>query len=81
MTKEKQFKDKLSVDALANSIQEMQKSTRTTSFFKSILFRKLKSIKSGELTIIDGGRKPFLAIQILSLRQNWRFFRKSFMFF
>ena len=57
MTKEKQFKDKLSVDALANSIQEMQKSTRTTSFFKSILFRKLKSIKSGELTIIDGSRK------------------------
>ena len=57
MTKEKQFKDKLSVDALANSIQEMQKSTRTTSFFKSILFRKLKSIKNGELTIIDGSRK------------------------
>ena len=57
MTKEKQFKDKLSVDALANSIQEMQKSTRTTSFFKSILFRKLKSINSGELTIIDGSRK------------------------
>jgi cyclopropane-fatty-acyl-phospholipid synthase len=57
MTKEKQFKDKLSVDALANSIQEMQKSTRTTSFFKSILFRKLKSIKSGELTIIDGSHK------------------------
>ena len=57
MTKEKQFKDKLSVDSLANSIQEMQKSTRTTSFFKNILFRKLKSIKNGELTIIDGNSK------------------------
>ena len=57
MTKEKQNKDKLSVDALANGIQKMQKSTRTTSFFKSILFRKLKSIKSGELTVIDGGNR------------------------
>ena len=57
MTKEKQNKDKLSVDSLANGIQKMQKSTRTTSFFKSILFRKLKSIKSGELTVIDGGNR------------------------
>ena len=57
MTKEKQNKDKLSVDALANGIQKMQKSTRTTSFFKSILFRKLKSIKSGELTVIDGDNR------------------------
>ena len=29
MTKEKQFKDKLSVDVLANNIQKMHKSTRT----------------------------------------------------
>jgi len=57
MTKNKQSKDKLSVDALANSIPKMHKSTRITSFFKSILFRKLKSINSGELTIIDGGSK------------------------
>ena len=57
MTKEKQNKDKLSVDSLASGIQKMQKSTRTTSFFKSILFRKLKSIKSGELTVIDGGNR------------------------
>ena len=57
MTKEKQSKAKLSVDSLANGIQKMQKSTRTTSFFKSILFRKLKSIKSGELTIIDGDNR------------------------
>lgn len=57
MTKEKQFKDKLSVDVLANNIQKMQKSTRTTAFFKSILFRKLKGINSGLLTIIDGNRK------------------------
>ena len=57
MTKEKQNKDKLSVDSLANGIKKMQKSTHTTSFFKSILFRKLKSIKSGELTVIDGGNR------------------------
>ena len=57
MTKEKQFKDKLSVDSLANSIQEMQKSTVQHLFLKNILFRKLKSIKNGELTIVDGNSK------------------------
>ena len=57
MTKEKHTKDQLSVDSLANSIQKMQKSTRMTSFFKSILFRKLKGINNGELTIIDGAKK------------------------
>jgi cyclopropane-fatty-acyl-phospholipid synthase len=57
MTKNKQPKDRLSVDILANSIQKIQKNTRTTAFFKSILFRKLKSINSGELTIVDGGSK------------------------
>ena len=57
MTKEKQTKDQISVDSLANSIQKMQKGTRMTSFFKSILFRKLKGINNGELTIIDGAKK------------------------
>jgi len=32
----------------------MQRSTRMTSFFKRILFKKLKGLKTGELTIIDG---------------------------
>ncbi|MDB4026454.1 cyclopropane-fatty-acyl-phospholipid synthase family protein [Candidatus Thioglobus sp.] len=54
MTKEIQTKDRLSVDGLANNIQEMQRSTRMTSFFKRILFKKLKGLKTGELTIIDG---------------------------
>ena len=54
MTKERQAKARLSVDGLANSIKKMQKSTRMTSFFKVILFRKLKNISSGQLTIIDG---------------------------
>ena len=54
MTQEIQTKDRLSVDALANNIQEMQRSTRMTSFFKRILFKKLKGLKTGELTIIDG---------------------------
>ena len=57
MTKNKQPKDRLSVDILANSIQKIQKNTRTTAVFKSILFRKLKSINSGELTIVEGGSK------------------------
>ena len=54
MTKERQAKARLSVDGLANSIKKMQKSTRMMSFFKVILFRKLKNISSGQLTIIDG---------------------------
>ena len=54
MTQETQTKDRLSVDGLANNIQEMQRSTRMTSFFKMILFKKLKGLKTGELTIIDG---------------------------
>ncbi len=54
MTREIQTKDRLSVDGLANNIQEMQRSTRMTSFFKRILFKKLKGLKTGELTIIDG---------------------------
>jgi cyclopropane-fatty-acyl-phospholipid synthase len=62
MTKEKQTKDQISVDSLANSIQKMQKGTRMTSFFKSILFRKLKGINNGELTIIDGAKKHIFGI-------------------
>ena len=54
MTQEIQTKDRLSVDGLANNIQQMQRSTRMTSFFKRILFKKLKGLKTGELTIIDG---------------------------
>ena len=54
MTQEIQTKDRLSVDGLANNIQEMQRSTRMPSFFKRILFKKLKGLKTGELTIIDG---------------------------
>jgi len=57
MTKERQTKDKLSVDALANNVKKIQKSIRMTSFFKGILFRKLKSISSGQITIIDGSNK------------------------
>jgi len=57
MTKERQTKVKLSVDSLANSVKKIQKSTRMTSFFKVILFKKLKSISSGQLTIIDGKDK------------------------
>ena len=56
MTQEIQTKDRLSVDGLANNIQEMQRSTRMTSFFKRILFKKLKGLKTGELTIIDGSK-------------------------
>ncbi|MDC0904713.1 cyclopropane-fatty-acyl-phospholipid synthase [Candidatus Thioglobus sp.] len=54
MTQEIKTKDRLSVDGLANNIQEMQRSTRMTSFFKRILFKKLKGLKTGELTIVDG---------------------------
>ena len=54
MTQEIQTKDRLSVDGLANNIQEIQRSTRMTSFFKRTLFKKLKGLKTGELTIIDG---------------------------
>jgi cyclopropane-fatty-acyl-phospholipid synthase len=57
MTKERQTKDKLSVENLANSVKKMQKSTRMTAFFKAILFRKLKRISSGQLTIVDGSSK------------------------
>ena len=54
MIKENQDKQRLSVDGLANNIQEMQKSTRMTAFFKSILLKKLKGLKIGGLTIVDG---------------------------
>ncbi len=57
MTKERQTKGKLSVDSLANSVKKMQKSTRMTSFFKVILFRKLKSLSNGQLTIVDGSNR------------------------
>ena len=53
MIKENQDKQRLSVDGLANSIQEMQRSTRITAFFKSILLKKLKGLKVGGLTIVD----------------------------
>ena len=62
MTQEIQTKDRLSVDGLANNIQEMQRSTRMTSFFKRILFKKLKGLKTGELTIIDGSETHVFGI-------------------
>ena len=57
MTKDKQAKGGFSVELLANNIKKIQKSSLTSSFFKSILFRKLNNLSSGELTIIDGGNK------------------------
>jgi cyclopropane-fatty-acyl-phospholipid synthase len=62
MTQEIQTKDRLSVDGLVNNIQEMQRSTRMTSFFKRILFKKLKGLKTGELTIIDGSETHVFGI-------------------
>lgn len=81
MTKEKQFKDKLSVDVLADSIQKMQKSTRTTSFFKNILFRKLKSINSGALTIVDGNRKHVFGKQDSKFKAELEVYSQEFYVF
>ena len=81
MTKEKQLKDKLSVDVLADSIQKMQKSTHTTSFFKNILFRKLKSINSGALTIVDGNRKHVFGKQDSKFKAELEVYSQEFYVF
>jgi len=54
MTKEKVA---ISVDNLANNIKVNQKSSLTSFFFKRTVLRKLKDIRLGELTIIDGSNK------------------------
>ena len=45
---------KLSVERLASSIQHKGKSTTTTAFFKNILLKKLRGLRFGHLTIVDG---------------------------
>ena len=81
MTKEKQTKDQISVDNLANSIQKMQKGTRMTSFFKSILFRKLKGINNGELTIIDGAKKHIFGIAGSAFKAELEVYSQEFYVF
>ena len=81
MTKEKQTKDQISVDSLANSIQKMQKGTRMTSFFKSILFRKLKGINNGELTIIDGAKKHIFGIAGSAFKAELEVYSQEFYVF
>jgi len=46
--------NKFSVEKLAGDIQHKKKATKTTAFFKSILLKKLKGIRFGRLTIVDG---------------------------
>lgn len=81
MTIEKQNKDKLSVDSLANSIQKKQKGSRMTSFFKSVLFRKLRGISSGELTIIDGNNKHTFGNSSSKLKAELEVFSQEFYVF
>ena len=81
MTKEKQNKDKLSVESLADSIQKKQKRSRTASFFKSVLFRKLKGITSGELTIIDGIKKHTFGNSSSELKAELEVFSQEFYVF
>ena len=54
MSSNKHSSPKLSVDGLAKNIQKMQRSTRLTAFFKRILLKKLKGLRTGGLTIVDG---------------------------
>ena len=54
MSSNKHKSPKLSVDGLAKNIQKMQRSTRLTAFFKRILLKKLKGLRTGGLTIVDG---------------------------
>ena len=48
--------NKFSVERLADDIQHKRKNTKTAAFFKSIMLKKLKEIKVGQLTIVDGSR-------------------------
>ena len=54
MSKEKKMTKKLSVEGLAGEIQHKGKSTATTAFFKSILLKKLRELRFGRITILDG---------------------------
>ncbi len=81
MTKERQTKDKLSVDSLANSVKKMQKSTRMTSFFKVILFRKLKSLGSGQLTIVDGSKRHVFGSSDFELNAELEVYSQEFYVF
>ncbi len=81
MTKERQTKDKLSVDTLANGINKIKKSIRLTSFFKSSLFRKLKSISSGQLTIIDGSNKHVFGSPDSELKAELEVYSQEFYVF
>ena len=49
--------NKFSVERLADDIQHKRKNTKTAAFFKSIMLKKLKGIKVGQLTILDGSSK------------------------
>ena len=81
MTIENQNKDKLSVDSLANSIPKKQKGSRMASFFKSVLFRKLSGISSGELTIIDGNNKHTFGNSSSQLKAELEVFSQEFYVF
>ena len=48
---------KLSVEGFASDIQHKGKNTITTAFFKSILLKKLRGLRYGRLTIVDGSKK------------------------
>ena len=56
MSKKKKIIKKLSVEGLASSIQHKENST-TTAFFKSIFLKKLRGLRFGRLTIVDGSKK------------------------
>ena len=81
MTKERQTKTKLSVGSLANSVKKIQKSTRMTSLFKVILFRKLKRISSGRLTILDGNNKHVFGSSDSKLKAELEVYSQEFYVF
>jgi len=45
---------KFSVESLVHEIRHKEKTSKTTTFFKSILLKKLNGIRFGRLTIVDG---------------------------
>jgi len=45
---------KFSVESLVHEIRYKEKTSKTTTFFKSILLKKLNRIRFGRLTIVDG---------------------------
>ena len=54
MSKEKKINKKLSIEGLASDIQHKGKSTTTSAFFKSVLLKKLRGLRYGQITISDG---------------------------